>query len=172
MKKLGLMALALAIVFAGATDGFAQTTKKGADRTAFTVDTGHMDSKHLVGMRVRTPGDNKDVGEIDHLIVNLKDGKVTHAVVGFGGLAGVKEQHVVVPWNQVKITANPKDPGDRKDTFAYIGQAVLDGAPKYVRVDRGAPAASPPLAPGPAGDRDRDGVKNRLDRAPDDKTKR
>lgn len=167
MKKLALVALALAMVFAAATDGFAKD--KARDRAAFTVATGHMDSKHLIGMRVRAPGDNKDVGEIDHLIVNLKDGKVTHAVVGFGGLGGVKERHVVVPWNQVKITANPKDPGDRKDTFAYIGQAVLDSAPKYVRVDRGTPAASPRLAPG--GDRDRDGVKNRSDRAPNNPNK-
>jgi sporulation protein YlmC with PRC-barrel domain len=172
MKKIALAALALAIGLAGATDGFANSNKArdARDRAAFTVNAGHIDSKHLVGMRVFT-ADGKHVGEIDHLIVGMKDGRVSHAIVGLGGVAGVGERHVVVPWSRVRIAADPKDPKDRKDMVAMIDRATLDNAQRYTCVDRiGAPAASPRLAP--AGDRDRDGVRNRDDRAPYNPNKR
>jgi len=136
------------------------------DRAAFTVDSGHMDSKHLIGMKVNTP-DDKHVGEIDQLIVNTRDGKVSHVVVGLGGLAGVGEKHVVVPWSQVKMRHEGRD---RDKGVAIIDRATLDGAPRYVRAERDrTPAASPSTAP--SADRDRDGVPNRLDRAPNNPSK-
>lgn len=71
----------------------------------------------------------------------MKDGKVSHAIVGVGGVAGVGERHVVVPWSRVKVR---HEGNDRKDGFAVIEHATLDNAPRYTRVDRDrVPAASP-----------------------------
>ena len=170
MKKVTVTALALAFSLGLAGTGLAADEwRPMKDRTAFTLDAGHLDSKTLVGMKVHTP-DGKHVGEIDQLIFNTRDGKVSHAVVGLGGLAGIGERHVVVPWSQVKINRNPNDPGDRKDMVATIERSVLDNAARYERVTRDAtrdrtPAASPATAPN--ADRDRDGVRNKSDRAPD-----
>src|SRR5262245_42929426 len=101
-----------------------------------------MDSKHLIGMKVNTP-DDKRVGEVDQLIVKTSDGKVSHVVIGLGGFAGVGEQHVVVPWSDVKIR-----PDGRDRAVAVIDRATLDSAPRFTRADRDrAPAASPATAP-------------------------
>jgi sporulation protein YlmC with PRC-barrel domain len=117
------------------------------DRTAFSLGGGQMDTRHLVGMRVYTE-DGKNAGEIDHLVVDVKSGQVTHAIVGMGGLAGIGERHVVVPWARVRIAADPKDPKDRKDMVAMIERVTLDTAMRYTRADRPtAPAASPVTEP-------------------------
>lgn len=166
MKTSALTAMALAVGLAFSVNCAVAQDRPAKERAAFTVDSAHMDSKHLIGMKVNTP-DDKHVGEIDHMIVNMKDGKVSHVIVGLGGLAGVGEKHVVVPWSQVKVRHEGRKD---KDTVAIIDRSVLDNAPRYTRVDRDrVPAASPSTAP--AKDRDRDGVPNRVDRAPSNPNK-
>ena len=166
MKTSALAAIALTLGLALMANGVSAQDRPMKDRPAFTVDTGHMDSKHLIGMKVNTP-DDKHVGEIDHLIVNMRDGKVSHAIVGLGGLVGVGEKHVVVPWSQVKIR---HDARDRKDAVAIIDRNALDAAPRFTGVERDrTPAASPSTTPGR--DRDRDGTPDRLDRAPNNPNK-
>ena len=168
MKRVALTAVAFALGLTVSVNGAMGQDKMRdvRDRRPFALESGHVDSRNLIGMRVNTP-DGKHVGEIDQLLVNLKDGKVSHVIVGFGGLAGIGERHVVVPWTQVKIQADA-----RKDRVATIDPAILDSAPRYARDasrDRTS-AASPPT--GAAGDRDRDGVPNRVDRAPNNPDKK
>src|SRR5687768_10008681 len=71
------------------------------ERQTFQKPEGVMESRQLVGTKVKG-SDGKDLGEIDQFLVD-KDGKVTHAVIGVGGLLGVGESHVVVPWSDVKL---------------------------------------------------------------------
>jgi sporulation protein YlmC with PRC-barrel domain len=164
MKRVALAALALAFGVVSVDGAVAADKMKDVkDRAAFTMDSMHVDSKAIVGMKVNTP-DGKHVGEIDRLIVNAKDGKVSHAVVGLGGVAGVGESQVVVPWSQVKIRAEKNDP---KDRIAVIDRAALDSARRFAG-DKGG-SASPATAP--AADKDADGVKNRADRAPSNPNK-
>ena len=99
------------------------------------------ESDRIIGTKVKD-AQGKDIGEIDALIIDSQDGKVSHAVIGKGGLLGVGEQKVVVPWSEVKMTRD-KD-GDR--VAVTMDQSKLDSAPRYERRaatrDR-APAASP-----------------------------
>ena len=165
MKRVALSVVAIAFGLAVSANGAVAEDKMRAvkDRAAFTLESGHVDTKHIIGMKV-VGADGKRVGEIDQLIMNPKDGKVSHAIVGLGGLAGVGERHVVVPWSDVKIQ------GAGKDMSAMIDRAALDNARRYTRDARDtAPAASPATAP--ARDRDRDGAPNRLDRAPNNPNK-
>src|SRR6266436_9906947 len=113
MKTFAAVAAALMLGLTFTAGGALADERPMKDRAAFNMDRAHMDSKHLIGMKVNTP-DDKHVGEIDQLIVNMRDGKVSHAIVGLGGIAGVGERHVVVPWSQVKI----RESRDRKDAMA------------------------------------------------------
>ena len=93
-------------------------------------DTGRMyDSSALIGMRVRNT-QGKDIGEIEALLVNARDGRVSHAVVGVGGLLGVGEKHLVVPWSDVSISS---DSERANRTVATLDQSLLDRAPRYER---------------------------------------
>lgn len=104
------------------------------------------DTRDIIGVRIKNL-QGKDVGEIDALLLDPKDGKVTHAVVGVGGVLGIGEQRVMVPWSDVKISM------DHDRMVVNLDQATLERAPRYERKlltgnrDRSAPAATPATAP-------------------------
>lgn len=108
---------------------------------AFTMPANAYESDRIVGTKVKD-AQGKDIGEIDALIVDAQEGKVTHAVIGKGGVLGVGETKVVVPWSEVKMSRD-KD-GDR--VAVTMDASRLENAPRYERRaatrDR-APAASP-----------------------------
>jgi sporulation protein YlmC with PRC-barrel domain len=166
MRRAAFAALAFAVGLGVSVNGAvaADKMKDMKDRAAFTMDRTHLDSKHVIGMKVNMP-DGKHVGEIDQLIVNFKEGKVSHAVIGLGGVAGVGEKHVVVPWSQVRIQP---DKSNAKDMVAIVDRTALDSARRWTG-ERDATSASPATAP--AGDKDRDGVRNSADRAPSNPNK-
>jgi hypothetical protein len=113
-------------------------------RQAWVAPSGAIETTKLIGTKVKTD-QGKDGGEIDQLIVDM-DGKVSHVVIGRGGVLGVGEQKVVLGWNDLKLQA---DPNNRNRMIATADQSKLDGAPRYeVRRDRDtAPAASPSTTP-------------------------
>jgi hypothetical protein len=94
---------------------------------------------------------------------------ISHVVIGVGGLAGVGEKKVVVPWSDLKFA--PVTEG--KKNAITIDAAKLERAPRYDRSARSdaAPAASP-RAGSPVKDSDRDGKSDHTDRAPVDPSKK
>ncbi|WP_341862253.1 PRC-barrel domain-containing protein [Gymnodinialimonas sp. 57CJ19] len=64
------------------------------------------------------------VGEIDHLMIDKKSGKVSYAVMGFGGFLGMGEEHHPIPWN--KLTYDTSKNG----YVTSITEQQLTGAPE------------------------------------------
>jgi sporulation protein YlmC with PRC-barrel domain len=123
---------------AGATT--ARTTDE-AQRPAWSPDAGAAESSKLVGTKVETT-DGKDVGSIDQLIVNQKDGKVTHVIIGKGGVLGLGTTKVALRWSDVKLHRDP----DYEDRWlALVDPAKLESAPRYEarKAAETVPAASP-----------------------------
>lgn len=67
------------------------------DRT----DLPQISTEHVQGTDVFGP-DGKEVGEIDHLMIDKRSGRVTYAVMSFGGFLGLGEGHHPVPWSALK----------------------------------------------------------------------
>jgi len=44
----------------------------------------------------------KEIGEIDHLMIDKISGRVTYAVMSFGGFLGLGHSHYPVPWAALK----------------------------------------------------------------------
>jgi sporulation protein YlmC with PRC-barrel domain len=112
---------------------------------------GAVESGELIGARIKN-AEGKDLGDIDGLLVNESDGKVTHIIVGWGGIAGIGETKVVVPWSQVKLRR------DREGSTPVVSmdESTLQRAPRYERRqasgDRSTPpAASPKTGPSTSG---------------------
>jgi sporulation protein YlmC with PRC-barrel domain len=136
MKRLtsGLIALALVAVLPAA--GFAQTKK---DRPAWSNTQGLHETGDIIGTKVEAP-DGKDLGKVDALLIDPRDGKVSHAVIGLGGVFGIGQDKVVVPYSELKMTGH--EPG--KKARITVDQSALDQAPKYVKAsERTSPSASP-----------------------------
>jgi sporulation protein YlmC with PRC-barrel domain len=165
-----------ALVFAAPLLASAQTTRPADRPVRDTRDTkapawkhaGLHESKDIIGTRIKSTA-GKDLGEIDQLLID-RNGKVSHVVIGLGGLAGVGEKKVVVPWSDLKFA--PVAEG--KKNAVTMDEARLENAPRYDRTARSgesAPAASPRLN-SPMKDSDHDGKSDRTDRAPLDSSKK
>ena len=129
---------------------------------AWKQDAGVHDTKDIIGTRIKN-AEGKDLGEIDQLLID-RNGKVTHVVVGIGGLAGIGEKKVVVPWSDLKFAPV----ADGKKNAITMDGARLENAPRYERAARSsdvAPSASPRTG-SPVKDSDRDGKSDRTDKAP------
>jgi sporulation protein YlmC with PRC-barrel domain len=104
-------------------------------------ELGLSEVRHVLGMRIRNE-QGREVGEIDNLLIDTRDGRISHVVIGVGGFMGVGEKKVVVPWADLKISSDGKRP------MATLDQAKLESAPRWDRLvsgerERTAPSASP-----------------------------
>ena len=62
-------------------------------------------SDDLLGSEVRTPG-NVALGSVDDIVMGPEGGTIAYLVVARGGVFGLGERHVAVPWGQFKVTPN------------------------------------------------------------------
>jgi sporulation protein YlmC with PRC-barrel domain len=139
--------LSLAPAAFAQTDKSTQTPSRSSTdkaREAFKAPDGVLESSKIIGTKVKNSA-GKDLAEIEQLLVDTKTGKVTHTVIGKGGVLGVGETKVVVPWTAVNLKA---DADNRDKLVVTMEQSMLDTAPRYDRRAAGAdrpatPAASP-----------------------------
>jgi hypothetical protein len=54
-------------------------------------------SDRIEGTEVRRPKGDK-IGSIERLMIDKASGKVTYAVMGFGGFLGIGSKHLPIPW--------------------------------------------------------------------------
>jgi len=115
------------------------TARTEPERRAWTPESNAVESRRLIGMQVKNT-QGKETGEIEQLIVDHSDGKISHVVLSRGGVLGVGGQKLVVSWSDLKIQP---DADNRTRMVAMVDQAKLDSAPRYEARRETSPAASP-----------------------------
>src|SRR6478672_4798119 len=73
--------------------------------------------------------DGKHIGSIERVILEKRSGRVSYAVLGFGGFLGIGEDHYPLPWS--KLDYNTKLDGYRVD----LTEDQLRAAPKFGKDD-------------------------------------
>ena len=85
------------------SDGVAWRTKQIAAAQPVVGSKSGYRSDQLIGADVvNAQGD--DLGDVYDVVVAPQTGKITYLVVGRGGVFGIGERHVPVPWEAFKIT--------------------------------------------------------------------
>ena len=84
-------------------------------------------SDTLVGTEVRSP-QNEALGSVDDLVTNPKTGQIDYVVIARGGIFGIDEKYVPVPWSAFKISPNLSllVLGTTKDALGTAPQASKD----------------------------------------------
>jgi sporulation protein YlmC with PRC-barrel domain len=109
-----------------------------------------LDASAVIGSTVRN-SEGKDIGKVSRLMIDPRDGRVSTVVVGMGGMLGMGEKLVSMPWNSVKIGQ------DGGQIVVVTDQRLLDQAPSAERDRKTEPAASP--ATGSQDSKNKDGQK-------------
>ncbi len=65
------------------------------------TDLPQISTEDVQGTNVYGVDDSK-VGEIDHLMIDKLSGRVTYAVMSFGGFMGLGHSHYPLPWGALK----------------------------------------------------------------------
>ena len=81
-------------------------------------------SDKVEGTAVYGANDSK-IGSIERVMIDKMSGKVSYAVLSFGGFLGIGDEHYTLPWQSLKYDTNLG--GYRTG----ITETQLKGAPKY-----------------------------------------
>ena len=81
-------------------------------------------SDKVEGTAVYGADDNK-IGSIERVMIDKKSGKVSYAVLGFGGFLGVGNDHYPLPWQSLKYDTR------LGGYVTGITENQLRGAPKF-----------------------------------------
>jgi len=73
--------------------------------------------------------DREKIGSIERVMIDKMSGKVSYAVLSFGGFLGIGDDHYPLPWNSLKYDTN------LGGYITGITEAQLKGAPKYANDD-------------------------------------
>lgn len=73
--------------------------------------------------------DKEKIGSIERVMIDKMSGKVSYAVLSFGGFLGIGHDHYPLPWNSLKYDTN------LGGYITGITEAQLKGAPKYANDD-------------------------------------
>ena len=115
-----------------------KASERGVDRDALQPHPGGLvQSKWLIGSRIHD-AEGRDIGRIDELWINPKDGRIQDVIVSMGTTFGVGGRDRVVSWRDVKLAWK-----DQK-LFVTVDPRALRHATEVDkdRTERGA-AASP-----------------------------
>ena len=83
-------------------------------------------SDKVQGTAVYGP-DGDRIGEIERVMIEKTSGKVSYAVLSFGGFLGIGDDHYPLPWHSLKYNT------ELGGYQTMITRNQIEGAPKYAK---------------------------------------
>lgn len=75
----------------------------------------------------------EEVGEVNDMVLNLRDAQVVYVLVDFGGFLGIGEHTVAVPWDQLTLQTAAEGTGaEGQNAFVLnADQTMIENAPEF-----------------------------------------
>jgi sporulation protein YlmC with PRC-barrel domain len=120
-----LLAAALAAApFAGTASADDPARQPAEQHSQF--DMSAMPSDEIIGSEV-FDNQGKELGNVNKLLIG-QDGKVHSAVISLGGILGLGDRKVKVPWTSLQVKQKPDDPDD---LIVTASRDTLQNAPQF-----------------------------------------
>jgi hypothetical protein len=100
-------------------------TKGGRQMAIEARETGNLIGSDKVEGTAVYGADDRKIGAIERVMIDKVSGRVSYAVLSFGGILGIGDDHYPLPWQSLKYDTNLG--GYRTG----VTQQQLEGAPKY-----------------------------------------
>lgn len=109
-------------------DAYGMYKMAGADGVG--PDAHHGPGPHLMGADTLMGNDvfnadGEDLGDIKEIMLDMRSGRVSYAVLSFGGFMGLGEKLFAVPWAALKL-----DTENKRFTLS-VSHQQLEGAPGF-----------------------------------------
>jgi hypothetical protein len=117
-----LLVFALSIVFAAYAIA-AEPSKMTSGQMGDQSLQGPQRASQIKGMSVKNP-EGQDLGKIDDLVI-AEDGTIKYAILSHGGLLGIGDKLIPIPWKALR----PGD--DKKYLTVNITKETLERAPNF-----------------------------------------
>lgn len=155
MRLLAITSLCAASMAAGVwaadADARGEMTRAEPSRPGTTAGAPDIQRAHqIVGMTVQSPGGER-LGKVDDIVLNLAQERVAYAVVSVGGVLGVGDRTITVPWSAFQGTETVDG---KRVLLLDMTRDQLQRAPAFDR-DRLSAAAGQRGVSGTYGDWDR-----------------
>ena len=116
----------LMVIFApGQTTAISFATEAEARLAMDEKETGNLIGSDKVEGTAVYGADDSKIGSIERVMIDKTSGRVSYAVLGFGGFLGIGNDHYPLPWQSLKYDTNLG--GYRTG----VTETQLRGAPKY-----------------------------------------
>ena len=87
---------------------------------------GQLRAEEIIGSDIRN-FENEDLGEIEDLLIETKEGKTSYAIVSHGGFLGLGDKQIAIPLQNLKVTED-------KDVFVInASEEQIEEAPSFER---------------------------------------
>lgn len=85
-------------------------------------------SKDVTGCKV-TNAAGQDLGRIEELMIDTRQGRIAYAVLSFGGFLGLGDKHFAIPWEALRSST-------QDDQFILnVDKQKLENAPGFDRTN-------------------------------------
>lgn len=103
---------------------------KGSRASSAGPDDSHGPGPHLMGADTLVGNDvynrdAQDLGDIKEIMLDMRTGRVSYAVLSFGGFLGMGEKLFAVPWDALKLDT------ENKRFVLDVDKTRLKGAPGF-----------------------------------------
>jgi len=71
----------------------------------------------------------EDLGKVEELMLDLEEGRISYAVVSFGGFLGINSKFFAIPWGLLTVDT------DEECVFLNIDKEVLENGPGFDKND-------------------------------------
>jgi sporulation protein YlmC with PRC-barrel domain len=107
-----------------------QTSQQKQQETQPRPTTDILKLSKVIGVKVENAkGDN--LGEINDVVIDPIDGRITYAVLEAGGFLGLGEKYFAIPWRAFQTVADENDRGDIDKLILNVDKDRMKKAPGF-----------------------------------------